>query len=121
MGDARGMAHRSLLEIPGDLRVRLEVARLELLALFRALDRMDLSAQEIPQRTLRQLFELDGDYAEALWALDQVEGSLDRRAMLRETLNALEKLPTACAQFRKRLPARAHPPLEQLQDSIRWR
>jgi hypothetical protein len=52
MGDARGMAHRSLLEIPGDLRVRLEVARLELLALFRALDRMDLSAKEIPQRTL---------------------------------------------------------------------
>src|SRR5438128_3669797 len=49
MRDARGMAHRSPLEIPGDLRARLEVARLDLLALFRALDRMDLSPDEIPQ------------------------------------------------------------------------
>ena len=88
MRDALDMAHRSSLEIPGDLRARLEVARLDLLALFRALDRMDLSAQEIPQRLLRQLFERDADYAEALWALDQVEGSLDRRTMLRDTLNA---------------------------------
>src|ERR1017187_5234760 len=66
MRDAQGMAHRSPLEIPGDLRPRLEVARLDLLALFRALDRMDLSAEEIPQRLLRQLFERDADYAEAL-------------------------------------------------------
>src|ERR1022692_1213732 len=28
-----------------------------------------------------------GTYAEALWALDQAEGSLDRRAMLRDTLH----------------------------------
>ena len=73
MRDARGMAHRSPLTIPGDLRARLEVARLDLLALFRALDRMDLSPEEIPQRLLRQLFEMDADYAEALWALDQPE------------------------------------------------
>src|SRR5438477_11964021 len=101
-GNARcsGMGHRSSLEIPGDLRARLEVARLDLLALFRALDRMDLSAQEIPQRLLRQLFERDADYAEALWALDQVEGSLDRRTMLRDTLNALDQLPYATARFR---------------------
>jgi len=57
MRDARGMAHRSPLEIPGDLRARLEVARLDLLALFRALDRMDLSPEEIPQSLLRQLLE----------------------------------------------------------------
>jgi hypothetical protein len=50
-----------------DLRSRLEAARLDLLALFRALDRMDLTAREIPQLILRQLFELDADYAEALW------------------------------------------------------
>ena len=163
------MAHRSPLEIPGDLRVRLEVARLDLLALFRALDRMDLSAaeipqrllrqlferdadyaealwaldqvegrldrramlrdtltaldhmdfsaQEIPQRLLRQLFERDADYAEALWALDQAEGRLDRRAMLRDTLKALDQLPSASAQFRKQLPARAHPTLEHLESS----
>jgi hypothetical protein len=119
MRDARGMAHRSPLEIPGHLRARLEVARLDLLALFRALDRMDLSPQEIPQRLLRQLFERDADYAEALWALDQVEGSLDRPAMLRDTLTALDRLPSACAQFQKQLPARAHPTLEQLEGSIR--
>jgi hypothetical protein len=119
MSDARDMFHRSLLEIPGDLRARLEVARLDLLALFRALDRMDLSAQEIPQRLLRQLLETDADYAQALWALDQVEGSLDRGAMLRDTLKALERLPSACAKFRKQLPARAHPTLEQMESRIR--
>src|ERR1035437_1065863 len=101
MRDALAMAHRSSLEIPGDLRTRLEVARLDLLALFRALDRMDLSAQEIPQHLLRQLFERDADYAEALWALDQVEGSSDRRAMLRDTLKTLDQLPSAGARFRK--------------------
>ena len=80
---------------------------------------MDLSAQEIPQRLLRRLFERDADYAEALWALDQVEGSLDRRAMLRDTLRALDQLPSARAQFRKQLPARVHPTLEQLESNIR--
>src|SRR6266699_2705639 len=119
MRDARNMAHRSSLKIPGDLRERLEVARLDLLALFRALDRMDLSAQEIPQQLLRQLFERDADYAEALWALDQVEGSLDRRAMLRDTLKALDHLPSASARFRKQLSARAHPTLEHLESIIR--
>jgi hypothetical protein len=113
------MAHRSPREIPGDLRARLEVARLDLLALFRALDRMDLSPKEIPQGLLRQLFEKDADYAETLWALDQPEGSLDRRALLREALTALDQLPSACAQFRKQLPARAYPTLEQLERTLR--
>jgi hypothetical protein len=119
MRDARDMFHRAPLEIPGDLRLRLEVARLDLLALFRALDRMDLSAQEIPQRLLRQLFERDADYAEALWALDQGAESLDQGAMLRHTLKALHQLPSVSAQFRKQLPARAHPTLEDLESSIR--
>ena len=119
MRDARGMAHRSPLEVSGDLRARLEAARLDLLSLFRALDRMDLAAEEIPQLLLRQLLERDADYAEALWALDQVAGRLDHRAMLRDTLTALDELPSACAQFRKQLPARAHPTLEQLEASIR--
>ena len=55
------MAQRAPVYIPVDLRTRLETARLDLLALFRALDRMDLSPAEIPQRLLRQLFELDAD------------------------------------------------------------
>jgi hypothetical protein len=96
-------------EIPPDLRVRLETARLDLLALFRALDRMQLRPAEVPQRLTHQLFELDADYAEALWALDQPPASLDLRAMLRDTLTALDQLPEACARFRTHLP-RAHMP-----------
>ncbi len=73
------MAPHAPTGIPTDLRARLETARLHLLALFRALDRLDLSASEIPQRLLSQLFELDADFAEALWALDQPSHSLDFR------------------------------------------
>jgi len=113
------MARRSATEIPVNLRARLEAARLDLLALFRALDRMDLSPAEIPQRLLRQLFELDADYVEALWALDQPSASLDLRAMLRDTLAALEQLPEACVRFRQNLPRRAHPTLAQLEITVR--
>ncbi|HUA59544.1 MAG TPA: hypothetical protein VML19_12365, partial [Verrucomicrobiae bacterium] len=77
------MAQPFQVEVPADLRGRLENARLDLLALFRALDRMDLAPAAVPQRLIRQLFELDADYAEALWALDQPPGSLDLRLMLR--------------------------------------
>jgi hypothetical protein len=115
MRHARAMAHRAPACIPVDLRTRLEAARMDLLALFRALDRMDLSPAEISQRLLRQLFELDADYAEALWALDQPPGALDLHAMLRHTLAALEQLPQACARFRTKLPPRVHPALTQLE------
>ena len=80
---------------------------------------MGLSATEIPQRLLRQLFELDADFAEALWGLDQPAGSLDLRAMLRDTLAALDQLPGATTRFRKNLPRRAHPTLANLETSIR--
>ena len=119
MRHAQAMARRSTAEIPVDLRARLEGARLELLALFRALDRMDLSPTEIPQRLIRQLFELDADYVEALWALDQPAGSLDLRVMLRDTLAALDQLPEACARLRTHLPTRAHRILPKLEITIR--
>jgi hypothetical protein len=106
-------------EIPPDLRVRLETARLDLLALFRALDRMQLQPAEIPQPLIHQLFELDADYAEALWALDQSPTSLDLRAMLRDTLAALDQLPEVCARFRTHLPRRAHAILAQLEINVR--
>src|SRR5213593_1941723 len=115
------MARHSPPPIPGDLRARLEAARLELLTLFRALDRMDLTPAEIPQRLIRQLFELDADYVEALWALDQPSGSLDLHAMLRDTLAALEQLPQACDRFRRHLPSRAHPTLGTLEATLRNR
>jgi hypothetical protein len=119
MRHARAMTRRSQVEIPADLRARLETARLDLLALFRALDRMDLAPAEIPQRLIRQLFELDADYAEALWALDQPPGSLDLNLMLRDTLSALEQLPMATARLRKNVPKSAHPTLAQIEFSVR--
>src|SRR5712692_5002038 len=119
MSHARHMGRRPPVKIPPDLRARLETARLDLLALFRALDRMDLSPAEIPQRLIRQLFELDADYAEALWALDQSPGTLDMHAMLRHTLASLEQLPKALARFRTKLPPRVHPALTQLEGTVR--
>ena len=113
------MKRASLQSVPPDLRQRLETARLDLLVLFRALDQMDLTPMEIPQRLLQQLFELDADYAEALWALDQPPGTLDLRAMVRDTLAALEQLPDACARFRKKLPKRADPVLLRLEPAVR--
>jgi hypothetical protein len=105
--------------IPVDLRVRLERARLDLLALFRALDRMSLTPQQIPQRLIRQLFELDADYVEALWGLDQPPGKLNLQAMLRDTLAALQQLPAACSRLRTNLPPAVHPILAQLEPDIR--
>jgi hypothetical protein len=99
------MARRTSEEIPPDLRARLETARLDLLALFRALDRINLTPQQIPQRLLRQLFELDADYVEALWGLDQPPGKLNLHALLRDTLAALEQLPAACSRLRKNEPS----------------
>ena len=120
MRDARCyMARYPSAEIPADLRARLETARLDLRALFRALDRMHLTPQQIPQRLIRQLFELDADYVEALWGLDQPPGKLDLHAMLRDTLAALEQLPAACSRLRKNLPLQSHHPLSQLERTIR--
>jgi len=119
MRHARAMRPRSPVEVPVDLRARLETARLDLLALFRALDRMDLAPAEIPQRLIGQLFELDADYAEALWALDQPTGALDLKLMIRDTLAALEQLPEVSARLRKNLPSRAHSVLAQLELTVR--
>lgn len=113
------MLRRVPLEIPADLRVRLETARLDLLALFRALDRMHLTPEQIPQRLIRQLFELDADYVEALWGLDQPPGKLNMKAMLRDTLAALDQLPTTCARLRENLPAQAQPILAKLEIKVR--
>jgi hypothetical protein len=119
MFHAEPMARHSPVVIPPDLRARLEAARLDLLALFRALDKMDLTPLEIPQRLLQQLFELDADYVEALWALDQPKGTIDAGAMLRDSSAALDQLAGALTRFRKHLPTRAHPLLLKLEPVIR--
>ena len=80
------LSGRSQVVISADLRSRLETARIDLLVLFRALDRMGLTAREIQQNLLRQPFELYVNYAKALWALDQPPSRFKWRAMLRHTL-----------------------------------
>ncbi|HZD31018.1 MAG TPA: hypothetical protein VE779_05080 [Candidatus Angelobacter sp.] len=107
------------MDIPADLRACLETARLDLLALFRALDRMNLTPEQIPQRLIRQLFELDADYVEALWGLDQPPGKLNMKAMLRDTQAALEQLPTVCTRLRKNLPPQVQPILAKIEVSVR--
>ena len=113
------MARHKPADIPADLRTRLETARLDLLALFRALDRMCLNPDQIPQRLVRQLFELDADYAEALWGLDQPPGKLNPQLILRDTLAALDQLPAACSRLRNNLPPQTLPALSQLELAIR--
>jgi len=113
------VAQRSTPVIPPDLRARLEAARLDTLALLRALDHARLVPAHLPQRHIHDLYELDADCAEALWALDQPAGSLDLRAMLRDTLASLDELPEARQQVRTRLPATAIPRVLTLATTIR--
>jgi hypothetical protein len=80
---------------------------------------MDLTPNEIPQRLIYQLFELDADCAQALWALDQPFDSFNVHAMVRDTLASLKKLPAARERFRKKLPKRVRSALEQLETEIR--
>lgn len=68
---------------------------------------------------MQQLAVLDADCAEALWALDQPAGPLDRRAMLRDTLAALEQLLETCAQVRTRLPDTTSVLVLKLEPTIR--
>ena len=105
--------------IPAELRSKLEKARLDSLALFRALDQMQLTPNEIPQKLIYKLFELDADCVEALCALDQPVGSFNVHKMVRDTLATLKKLPSARNRFRKKLPKRACPLLGQLESDIR--
>ena len=95
------------------LRPRLEQTRLELLALFRALDQLDLLPREIPQMLLRELFEHDADFAEALWVLDQPPDRFDLRAMVRDTEISLGELQSKREQFLRSLTTRARFSLER--------
>lgn len=103
-----------------DLRARLEAARLDTLALLRALDQAHVPPAHLhPQ--LETLSQLDADCAEALWALDQPPGTLDLRRMIRDTQVALDALPAARAQVRGRLPAAASATVKTLEPMLRTR
>jgi hypothetical protein len=110
---------RTLL-VPSDLRARLEMARLDLLALFRALDRLTLSATEIPQEELHDLFELDADFAEALHVMDHPPPfRFDTAAMVRDTEASLKAMPQAQKAFLRLLPLAARPIVATLKTDIR--
>ena len=85
------------LNAPAELRVQLEAARLDLRALYRSLDRLRLT-QDLPAE-LGHLQELDADFAEALWVLDQPRGRFDLTAMTRDTVESLARLPTVRERF----------------------
>lgn len=111
------MPHRPSSLIPADLRPRLEAARLDTLALLRAIDQALLRPRDLPQAELRQLSELDADCAEALWALDQPQAAVNIAAMVRDTLASLRSLPAARDAVRVRL--RSSPRVHQLESVIR--
>jgi hypothetical protein len=108
------------LDVPTELRTRLETARIELLALFRALDRLHLSPRELPQEELHELFELDADFAEALHVMDHPPPfPIDTKAMVRDTLESLDLLEETREEFLDLLPDEILPSLRQFQDDIK--
>ncbi len=111
------MRHRASPPIPAVLRTQLETARLDTLALLRALDRAMIPLPQLPHAELHHLYQLDADCAEALWALEQPAGSLDFAAMVRDTLASLQQLPAARDIVRTRVPT--PPRVEELESNIR--
>ncbi len=99
------------------LRPRLEAARLELRALYRSLDRMRL-AQDVPAG-LRRLQELDADFAEALWVLDQPRGRFNVSAMVDDTLASLSRLAPTRAAFLASFDAATRAALEDRAQATR--
>ena len=99
------------------LRPRLEAARLELRALYRSLDRMRL-AQDLPAG-LRRLQELDADFAEALWVLDQPRGRFNVSAMVDDTLASLSRLAPTRAAFLASFDAATRAALEDRAQATR--
>lgn len=80
-----------------ELRGVLEAARLDLRALYRAGDQLGIG-QNLPAE-LQALQELDADFAEALWVLDQPRGQFDLARMRRDTEASLTHLPLARERY----------------------
>ena len=104
--------------IPADFRARLETARLDTLALLRALDR-GLGPHPAPIAPLATLAHQDADCGEALWALDQPPHTLDLATMLRDTTATLARLPRTRQHVRDALPPLTRDRIIQLEQIIR--
>jgi hypothetical protein len=100
-----------------ELRARLEQARLELRALYRALDGLRV-AQEVPPE-LRRLGELDADFAEALWVLKQPKGRFKLGAMRRDMKKSLEAVGGTRQALLKVLPEGTRQRVEAVAVEIR--
>jgi hypothetical protein len=107
------------MPVPRGFREEIESARLTLRALYRAVDRLKI-AQELPP-TLRRLFEIDADLAEALWVLDQPPARYNLRGMVSDTRDSLDRLPSATKEFFATLKPEDLAPLEQLALELRAR
>jgi hypothetical protein len=116
---AHRMARRVRDKVPTDLQARLEAVRLDLLALFRALDRLVLAPPEVDEHALRALFELDADFAEALVVLDFPLRGIDVPTMLTETLASLGRVPTVRDDLLLGLPPDVRASLAQMQTRVR--
>jgi hypothetical protein len=104
--------------VPPDFRARLEAARLDTLALLRALDR-GLGSHPAPTAPLVTLAHEDADCGEALWALDQPPRTLDLVAMVRDTTATLTRLPRTRQHVRDALPPLTRDHVAQLERVIR--
>ena len=104
--------------VPADLRARLEAARLDTLALVRALD-AGLGTQPAPTALLTALAEADADCAEALWALDQPPETLDLATMVHDTTATLRRLPATRQQIRAALARTTAAQVTHLEHAIR--
>lgn len=71
-----------------------------------------LLAQDMPKE-LRRLQELDADFAEALWVLDQPRRKFDVAAMAEDTIRSLNRLPAARAAFLATFDASTRAELEE--------
>lgn len=99
-----GMARTLPAGVPPTLRSRLEVARLETLALMRALDQLHLADHLADHPTLNTMYELDADCGEALQVLLQpAASSINWKAMVRDTEASLRRLPPARDRVRQLL------------------
>ncbi|MCX6376001.1 MAG: hypothetical protein NTU88_08235, partial [Armatimonadetes bacterium] len=86
---------------------------------LRAIDQALISPRDLPEIELQALYELDADCAEALWALDQPPGSLNFKAMLRDTLASLQRLPHDRDLIRSRIIPTAHGRVIAFEKTIR--
>ena len=100
------------------MRARLEQARLETLALLRALD-AGLAPPGAPTAPLAALAEADADCGEALWALDQPPGTIDVAAMVRDTTATLARLPRTRQQVREALSPQTRDHITHLERALR--